>query len=404
MSRIAFEAIDKSGGTVRGTLDAPDRAKALDQLIASGLTPFDIRHAHTSTSLRPGWRYIFGRRSFDYVGFLQEFAVLLKAGLPPERALTTLKALTLGANASPRIQQILEQVRGGEPVSQAFATSIPEAPSHIAGLLAAGEASGKLAEIASRVAEGLKKLKALKSRLISDLAYPCILVFSIAVVLWVMFHTVLPRLAPLFEQSAAAMPIATQVLLRLKSFFDFYGWWLFGMLIAAAIWMFRLLRTPRYRLTVDMRLLTSKWALGVPRAIEGALFCRNLQIILDGGLPLEKALGPVRDGIGNLWLKKEIAEVRTAVREGVRLSRALHSKAPSLPPVVAEFSAVGEETGRLADMMREAAELLEHHAQTRLNRLITLVSPLATLLMGGVVALLMAGIVGGILALNDVAR
>jgi general secretion pathway protein F len=404
VSRFAFEAMDKSGSVVRGTLNATDRATALDQLIASGLTPLNIHDARAPSSLSRGWGYISGRRRFDYVGFLQELAILLKAGLPVERALTTLKALTLDASASPRIQQILERVRAGEPVSQAFATCIPEAPSHIARLLAAGEASGKLAEIASRVAEGLIKLKALKSRLISDLAYPGILVLAIAVVLWVIFHTVLPRLAPLFEQSAAAMPIATQILLGLKSFFDAYGWWLFGILLAAALGSIRLLRMPRYRLAADKRLLVSKWPLGVPRAVEGALFCRNLQIVLDGGLPLERALGPVRDGVANRWLQQEIGEVRTAVREGVRLSRALHSKAPSLPPIVAEFSAVGEETGRLAAMMQEAAELLEHQAQTRLNRLITLVSPLATLLMGGIVALLMAGIVGGILALNDVAR
>ena len=404
VSRFAYEAIDKLGGAVRGTLDAPDRAKALDQLFTSGLTPIDIHEMGTSLRLSHGWGHLVGRHKFDYVGFLQELAILLKAGLPVERAITTLEALTTDASASPRIQQIIKRVRGGEPVSQAFAASIPEAPSHIARMLLAGEASGKLAEIAGRVSEGLIKLRTLRSRVISDLAYPCILVVSIAIVVWVVFHAVLPRLAPLFQESAAALPPAPPLLLSLKTFFDTYGWWLFVIFSFAALGSFRLFQKPRYRLAAHRYLLKSKWMFGVPRAVEGALFCRNLQIVLEGGLPLEKALGPVRDGIGNRWLKQEITEVRTAVREGVRLSLALRAKAPSLPPVVAEFSAVGEETGRLASMMREAAELLEHKAQTRLNRLVTLISPLATLLMGGIVALLMAGIVGGILALNDIAR
>lgn len=158
------------------------------------------------------------------------------------------------------------------------------------------------------------------------------------------------------------------------------------------------------RLRFDRFILTSRLTLALPREFEAALFCRNLQTVLDGGLPLERALGVARDGIANRWFRAQMSDVQKSVGEGLRLSQALSRKDRVLPPLVAEFSAVGEETGRLSAMLREAAELLDHAVQTRLDRLTTLVVPLTTLVMGAIVAGLMSGIVGGILAVNDLAR
>ncbi len=404
MSRFAFEAIDRLGRTVRGTLEAQSQAAVLDQLMAAGNTPVVIRHVRPAIGLSHIVSRIFGPRGFDYTGFLQELAILLNAGLPAERALTTLKGLTLDAKSSLRIRQIVERVRGGDSLSQAFAAIISEAPPHITHLLAAGEASGKLPEIADRVAKGLGKMRALRGRVASDLAYPGLLIVAIAIVLWVVFHTVLPRLAPLFEQSGADLPLATQMLLDLKAFFDAYGWLLLCAIAISLAAAFRLLRIPRYRLAFDRMVLISPMSFGLPRTFEAALLCRNLQTMLYGGLALERTLFAAKSGAANRWLQRELSGVHIAVRDGARLSQAIAAFAPTLPPVITEFAAVGEETGRLADMMREAADLLEHRAQTRLDRLSTLIGPVATLVMGAIVALLMAGIVGGILAISDIAR
>lgn len=404
MSRFAFEAIDRLGATVRGTLEAQNQAAVLDQLMATGQTPIAIRHVRPPTGIARLVGQMLGQRGFDYTAFLQELAILLKAGLPAERALTTLKGLTLDTKSSLRIRQIVERVRGGASLSQAFAATVSEAPPHIARLLAAGESSGKLPEIADRVASGLIKMRALRARVVSDLAYPGLLIVAIVVVLWVIFQTVLPRLAPLFEQSGAQMPFATELLLGLKAIFDAYGWLLVAAIAVSIIAGLRLLRIPHYRLAFDHWILKSRISFGLPQTFEAALLCRNLQTMLDGGLPLERALTAVKGGAGNRWLQKELVEVQIAVRDGMRLTKALVAFAPTLPPVIAEFAAVGEETGRLAAMMREAADLLEHRAQTRLDRLTTIIGPAATLIMGAIVALLMAGIVGGILAINDVAK
>jgi general secretion pathway protein F len=404
VSRFAFEAIDRRGLTIRGVLEAPDKADVIGHLLQTGHTPITVRLARPQPVQLFGFKRIFGSSGFDYVALLRELGTLLKAGLPAERALTTLKSLSSDEHAALRVQQIVDRIRGGEALSQAFAAAVPEAPAHIARLLAAGEASGRLAEVIGRLATGLSKLRSLRARVISDLSYPAILVVAIGVVLWVIFHTVLPRLAPMFLQLGTQMPLPTQILVNLGSFFDSYGWELAVAIAAGLAGLVYAVRQPRTRLLFDRFAMTSRLGLGISRAFAAAMFCRTFQTLLEGGLPLERSLGTVAESITNRALRAEIAKVQVSVREGVRLSQALVKLAPCLPSMISEFAAVGEETGRLASMMGEAADILEDGAQTRLNRVTTLIVPITTLVMGALVALLMSGIVSGILAINDLPR
>lgn len=402
--RFAFEAVDRSGAIVRGALEAATQRNALDQLAALGHTPLSLRPVGEGSVAWTRLQTLLGRQGFDFAAFLRELAILLKAGLPVERALVIISGSSANAPVRLKTQQLLDRIRGGEPLSRAFLTSVQEAPPHIGRLLAAGEASGHLPEVMERLAAGLARSKALKSKLVSDLTYPVILILAMSVVLWVVFHTVLPRLTPMFTESGVALPTSTAILLAIGGFFDAYGLVLLLAVIAGFGLFVWGLKQPAFRLQLDRWLLSTKLAFGIPKEFEAALFCRNLETMLDGGLALERALSVAKDGVANRSLQGQIAAVKKAVAEGRRLSQAFKEHAPSLPPLVAEFAAVGEETGRLPAMMREVAEHLDDAVQTRLTRFTTLVVPLTTLIMGALVGGLMAGIVSGILAVNDLAH
>ena len=120
-------------------------------------------------------------------------------------------------------------------------------------------------------------------------------------------------------------------------------------------------------------------------------------------MSLERALVSASEGSANSWFRSRMNIVQSAVSEGKRL-RTAFAESQALPAIVTEFAAVGEETGHLGAMMGEVAVMLDHDVETRLDRLTSLVVPLATLLMGGLVAGIMAGVVSGILAVNDLAR
>lgn len=400
MPRYSFEAIGPSGSISRGTLDAGNSSAALEQLMAGGHTPVSLREVSERESALG--RFL-GWQSFDYLLMLRELGVLLKAGMPVERALATLQNVAPNGRQAIRLGQLLQRVRGGEPLSQSFAALVKEAPVYVARLMAAGEASGRLGDIVTQLAVNLARAKALRGRVISGLTYPAVLAIAMIVVLWVVFTSVLPRLTPMFQDAGASLPAATQALVAVGQFVDRFGWLLviaFALCVAAFMVA---LRRPDTRLVIDRIVLRSVFTLRLPERYEAARFCRNLQTLLDGGLSLERALMAARDGSANHYFRARIAQAQASVAEGERL-RAAFANVSVLPSLVTEFAAVGEETGRLSAMMGEAASILDQDVETRLERLTALVVPLATLAMGGLVAGIMAGVVSGILAVNDLAR
>jgi general secretion pathway protein F len=403
MPRFAFEAITGTGTLVRGTLEAATQASALEQLLASGQTPVVLREAIESGGLFSRAATLLRWRSFDYVLLLRQLGLLLHAGLPVERALSILTNLAPGSSSALRVRQILDRVRGGESLSQGFAFAVGEAPAYIARLIAAGEASGKLPDVVARLAANLMRGRDLESRFISSLTYPAVLVVAMSGVLWVVFTSVLPRLTPIFAQAGASMPLPTQMLLGVGWFFQTFGLFLLILLIAAAIAFARAWREPRFRLALDRHVLETRFLLGLPARYEAAQFCRNLQTLLEGGLPLERALRASREGAVNRWFQLRMKDVETAVADGIPLRTAL-AQSHVVPSLVVEFAAVGEETGHLGAMIGEAGTVLDHEVETQLDRITSLVLPAATLIMGALVGLIMAGIVSGILAVNNLAH
>jgi len=403
MPRYAFEAIDATGARIRGTLEADTRGTAVEQLLTGGQTPVLLKEAQAGESLVARALALLSGGSFDYVLLLRELATLLKAGLTVERALVLLGNLSGNRTQALKLKQITARVRAGESLSRAFGAIVTEAPAYVARLMAAGEASGQLADVVARLAAGLVRARNLKNRLVAGLTYPAILAVAMAAVLWVVFTSVLPRLTPMFSEAGAALPLPTRALLGVSWFVDTFGWLLLALTAAAAGGFLYAWRRADTRLAIDRLILSSRLTLDLPARFEAARFCRNLETLLGGGLSLERALAAAREGAGNSWFRSKLAGAQAAVSEGERL-RAAFAKTDVLPPLVLEFAGVGEETGRLAAMMGEAAGVLDDEVTTRLDRLTALVLPAGTLVMGGLVAAVMAGIVSGILAVNDLVR
>jgi general secretion pathway protein F len=302
-----------------------------------------------------------------------------------------------------RVKQLRDRLRTGVPFSGAFSALVPETPAYVSRLLAAGEAGGRLGDVVSRLAASLGRAKALRDRLVSGLLYPTILLAAMVAVLWIVFSTVLPRLVPMFEDAGAALPESTAFLLAIDRLFSDHGWLILAAFCAAVAGLVYALSRPGGRRAVDRFLLTSRITLRLPANYEAARFCRTLQMLLEGGLSIEKALALARDSAANSWFAHNLDAVRRSVIEGKPLHAALQAQ-DTLPRLVVEFAAVGEETGRLDTMIGEVADVLDKAVETSLDRLAALVVPVTTLILGALVSGIMAGVVSGILAVNDLAR
>lgn len=404
MPTFAYEAVSAQGAATRGVIDAPSRSAAVERLLAQGQTPMEVVEHRGGTGGRLGIGGLLPQWGIasDRLSILRELSLLLRAGLSVERALVAMQGLQKSPRVKAVIGQMLDGLRGGEALSAAMGRAGPLFPETTRKLIAAGEASGRLPEVASRLADAEARTRELSDRVLSALIYPALLVVVMIAVLVMIFTVVLPRLEPLFAQSSGALPWATAILLALSHFFDAFGWWLALALAAALTYALYVLRQPAAQLALDRFMTESRFMLDLPRRYQAAQFCRNLAMLIEGGMTLNRALEGAEAAMSNRYIRSFMSKVTDDVRQGRPLKAALE-KSGVFPRLTVEFAAVGEETGRLGPMMNEAADVLDRDVRTQLDRLSALLLPAVTIVLGAIVAAIMAGVVSGILAANDLA-
>ena len=405
MPNFAYEAASPGGAIVRGVIDAPTRSAAVERILAQGRTPTRVVEqagavpgaANERRSLLPAWGI-----ANDRLTMLRELSLLLRAGLSVERALVAMQGMTKRPRVKHVLQALLDGLRGGDALSSAMRRAEDMFPETTRKLVAAGEASGKLPDVMTRLAQTAERTAQLRERVVSALIYPALLVVVMFAVLVVIFTVVLPRLEPLFAQSGAALPWPTGVLLAVAGFFNAYGTAVAVLLIALLIVGLYATRQPETQMRIDRFATRTRLLLEIPQNYAAAQFCRNLGMLLDGGLPLNRALESAEAAIANRHVRREAAKVSDGVRQGRSLRAALESAAV-FPRLTVVFAAVGEETGRLGAMLNEAAEILDNDVRTKLDRLSALLLPVVTIVLGAIVAAIMTGVVSGILSANDLA-
>ncbi len=400
MPTFSYEATSATGGSTRGLIEAADRGAAVERLLAQGQTPVRLVERDAGASAPVGQFALAWTASADRLAILRELGLLLRAGLSVERALVAMQGLTAKPRIRTALGQLLEGLRGGEALSVAMQRAGHLFPETMRKLIASGEASGRLADVAGRLAAAQARNQELTDRVVSALIYPAMLVVVMFVVLGVIFTVVLPRLEPLFAQAQDALPWPTAVLLAISNVINAAGWWLVVALIAGLAGLLYALRQSGVQYAIDRFAVTSWFVLDLPRRYEAAQFCRNLAMLIEGGMPLNRALESAEAAMGNRHMRASMAKVIDDVRQGRTLKTALEV-AGVFPRITVEFAAVGEETGKLGPMLNEAAEVLDRDVQVQLDRLSALLLPVVTIALGLIVAMIMTGVVAGVLAAND---
>lgn len=400
-----YEAAAPDGSLARGQVEAATRSAAVEMILGQGRTPVRVTEDASGLSLVSGNAGSLLPQfsvASDRLTLLQEFAILVKAGLTVERALTTMLALAARPRQKQAVQSILDGLRNGETLSVAMKRADRIFPEPLRKLVAAGEASGKLPEVLTRIADGETRSKELTDKIVSSMIYPALLVVVMFAVLVMIFTTVLPRLEPMFVQSGAALPWPAAMLLAVSHLFNDYVLVLALGLAGGLVTLLYAMRQPWAQMALDQHALSARYLLKIPQHYQAAQFCRNLSMLIDGGMPLNRALETAQETVSNSFVRNRLVQVIGKVKHGRTLRSAIE-EAGVFPRIVVEFVAVGEETGRPGPMLHEAAEILDRDVQVKLDRLSALLLPAVTILLGLVVAGIMSGVVSGILAANDLA-
>jgi len=404
MQLFHYRAADQAGKVIEGTMEAEAEGGVVARLHEMGCVPLRIAAPNqfssspASFSLSNPFREKVGTRQLLH--FTQEMATLLNAGLPLDRSLSVLSSLVEGNELKRVVASLLESVRAGKTLSGAMSEYPAIFPRLYVNMIGAGETGGVLDKVLKHLCEYLERSIEFKEELKAALVYPVSLAVVSGLSLLVLFMYVIPRFAIIFEDVGDALPLLTVWVMAFSEWLTQYGWIALLGLAGLTLSFFFYINKPAGRLywdNVRLRL----WVVGtLVRQIEVARFSRTLSVLLAGGVPLLQALGTVRGVAGNILIANAIERVQTQVKAGKGMMGPL-AEGDLIPPLALHMIGVGEETGRLEEMLSEVAKHYDQEVRRSTKRLTSLLEPLLILTMGGVVGIVVVSILMAIFSINE---
>lgn len=399
MPAFSYRAATAAGRTVRGVLDA-ENPTALERLLgARGLYPLEVSAAAASADEGARGGTMRSRRA-DVVEAVRYLATLMEAGFPLDRALEAVSRVVARRDTAAAVLDVRDRVRGGTRLDEALAAQEGVFPRFAVGMARAGERGGFLAAALGRLAVQMEREQALRSRVASALVYPAVMAAVGAVAVAALFAYVLPRFVVLLEDSGSALPASTALLLAAGDAVSRWWWAMALAPFAIAALLAALRSSEEGRTMVDGALLRLPVVGALRRRLACARLARTLSTLLGSGTAILPALEIAASSQADGAVAAEVLSAREEVRAGGRLAAALRGGA-AFPFLFVQMTAVGEEGGRLPEMLERAAEAMEGELERGLDRLVRLVEPAMILLFGllvGFVALSLLQAVYGIQA------
>jgi len=400
MPGFQYKAVTADGEVVQGTLEGSDRKQVVEQLHALGQTPIRIDETAVRVSSGRRRRRRKRRLSEEQIGnATRELSTLLRAGLPLDRALGVLISLAEGEPIAALLANVRKEVNGGATLADAIESQGAFNRFYI-NLLRAGEAGGALEVVLERLAEHMEQSKEVRDAMLSALIYPAILIVVAVSSIFILLGYVVPQFTELFEDVGQVLPLPTRITIAVGEGLQSYGW-VALLVVAAGVWLIRhQLQDPRGRRRWHARFLNLPLAGAIITRVEVARFARTLGTLLHNGVPLLKALSIVKDSIGNQVIADGIERVAGSLKEGQSLAAPL-AEAALFPPFAIHMIRVGEESGRLEELLLQVASIYDRETQVTIKRTLALLEPVLILVLGVIIAAVIISILMAILGINQ---
>jgi len=391
-------------------MEAAGETAVISSLRSQGYLPLSVTEGSGSKAGRAlsfnfklPWRREARVRNRDLMLFTGELATLLRAGLPLDRSLGSLSALTENPTLKRIVARVLARVQEGRSLSQALGEFDEVFPPLYVNMIRAGEAGGVVETVLERLAEYLENTEKTRDEIKSAMTYPLILVTVAGFAIVILLFVVLPQFATIFEEQQAVMPTATRIVMGLSDLILGY-WWLI-LISLLALWQGwrRWLASPRGRESFDRLTLRAPVLGDLARKLQIARFARTLGTMLKGGVPLIQALEIVRSVVANVVIARALVVVQREVSEGKGLTGPLE-KARVFPALALQMVGVGEETGRLDDMLLVVSSHYDREVSHAIARAMSLMGPLILIVMGGMVLFIVWAMISAVFGLNELVQ
>ena len=400
MPRFSYKAIARDGKPLDGVIEADALELASRQLRAQGLTLLKLEAGGAAAVPGRAEGKPPGRQ--EILSMTSELAVLLRAGLPLDRALKVLIDMASLPQMHQLLSEMLKSVKGGKPLSQAMQPNEKLFGNFYISMVRSGEASGQLSAVLDRLVEYLENAKANRDSVVSALIYPAILLVVSVLSVVIMLGFVVPQFETLFEDMGEALPLLTRMVVSAADFIAVWGWLILLVVVALVFYLRRWAATAEGRASLHRRLLKLPLAGGIVFEFEVSKFARTVGTLLENGVSLLKAISIAIDTVDNTVIKDALQVLPPAVKAGKRMSVAL-ADTGLFTPMVIQMIRVGEESGSLGQMLLELAKVFDGRVQSGVKRGLALLEPVLILGMGFLIAIIIISILMGILSVNDLA-
>lgn len=388
MPIFQYRGYNTDGAEATGTIEADSLKDAVSKVKDSGFFPKEVKEF-----IQREKRFFLHKPETSLLpAITRQLSILLSSGVPMIEAL---RALSEGNRGFWKrlLVNVRERVSEGISLSRALEDHQKIFPEFYRNMVSAGEASGTLDRVLVKLADFLEGQATIKAKVIASIIYPVFLICVVFIVMSFLFTFVIPKIVEIFEDTKSALPLITIVLINISNFFRYYWWVLLITIVLGAFTLMKLMR--------GQRLLVDKMVLRLPgniiQPLYFARFSRTLSFLLEGGLPILKALELSAKSIGNTALENRILDAGKKVAEGARLSASLSG----FPPILMQLISTGERSGRLVDTLNKAADSYEEEFSRRVQRMLSLLEPSMILLMGLVVGFIVLAVLLPMFQLNQ---
>lgn len=425
MPTFRYQTLAGNNGSAAAVIDAPDRAAALRQLRVQGVTPTRIepiskREAKKETEksqaalVRPsgsnasaapasGWSLSRpGMSRVELAMFMRELATAVQAGLPLVQSLKTIERQIRHHGQKAMVGKIIHEVEHGKSLADACRKVGKPFGELTISLIRGGEASGKLGETLEHLATLLDRDVKIRRMLISSLIYPAILAVMIVIAIIIMIMVIVPKILAPFagKLDPSQLPFPTRVVIGLGHVVGGY-WWAILIVVAMVLLVFQsAYKRPSGRLSIDRGLLQLPLVGAALREVAVARFTRTLGTLVSAGLPALTALRVTKATLGNRAMELVVEQVCEAVSSGKTISEPME-KSGHFPSLLTQIIGLGERSGRLPQMLNQAATVFEERTETRLKVLSSVLPVVMVLVAACVIGFVMAGVLLPLIQMND---
>ena len=393
MTVFTYSATDRTGKVSKGERDAENEKVLASALKQEGLLLLDARKREPLQAIRFNINVgeIMGALTpvplSEKMFFARNLAVMIAAGLSLNRALETLSGETTNAKLKSVIVDINAAVSRGLTLADALRAHEKIFGELFVSMVEVGETTGKLTLVLKLVANQMKRDATLRKRIRGALMYPLIIVLALGGIGTLMMTYVLPTLSATIKELGVALPLSTRILIGTSDFIMRYGIWIaaVGVIVAALAW--------RARTIPPVARVLARYSLHLPifgsliRKYNTARFCRTLSYLETSGVPIVRSLQIVSHTVSNLRFREVLVEASEEVKKGVQLHTLLAKHPDVFQPLVTEMLAVGEETGKVAEMLLRLALFFEEEVADVTKNLSTIVEPVLMIAIGVIVGI-----------------